>query len=53
LLELLLKIKKYIEETEKTLDGEWGSSRKIEQIILDGDMPDVYTEVLKEIEKEE
>lgn len=50
--ELLLEIKKYIEFTEETIDGEWGIGRNLQQLIKDNEMPDIYDkiiELLKEV----
>ncbi|HEY8891399.1 MAG TPA: hypothetical protein VIM70_14215 [Clostridium sp.] len=48
--DLLLKVKDYIEDAEETIDNEHGLIRNVEKIIADGDMPDVYDEVLKALE---
>ena len=47
--ELLLKIKKYIERSEETIDGEWGSCREYPQLIEDKAMPSIYTLVLEQL----
>ena len=39
---ILTKMKKYIEETEVTIDEEWGKCRSLEQIIADGDMTRLF-----------
>ena len=43
---LLEKLKIYIERTEETLEGEWGSARHIEELIAEGSMPSLYFEVV-------
>lgn len=48
--DLLLKVKDYIEDAEEKLDWEHGLSRNIEKIIADGDMPEIYSEILKALE---
>lgn len=45
--ELLIKIKEYIEDCQETIDGEWGSGRKTEQLIKDNAMPEIYDEIIK------
>jgi len=40
----------YMEDTEVTIDGEWGSCRTLCEIISDGDMPDLYSSLLLKIE---
>jgi hypothetical protein len=39
LMQLLGDMKKYIEEKEKIIDGEWGGCKKLEELIMDGEMP--------------
>ena len=36
----------YIEETEQTIEGEWGSCRNLKELIKDEDMPDLYKTLL-------
>lgn len=43
---LLDEIIKYIEETEETIDGEWGSSRSVEELIEHNCMPELYAKML-------
>ena len=43
---LLDEIIKYIEETEETIDGEWGSSRSVEKLIEHNCMPELYAKML-------
>jgi len=43
---LLDEIIKYIEETEETLDGDWGSSRSVEKLIEHNCMPELYAKML-------
>ncbi len=50
-LEFLIAIKSYIEETQETIDGEWGSCRCIAELIRAGEMPEpIYSEVISRIE---
>jgi hypothetical protein len=49
--ELLIRMKEYIEFQEEAHEEEYGCGRNLKQIIADGDMPDLYNKVLKEIEK--
>ena len=43
---LLDEIIKYIEETEKRIDGEWGSCRSVEKLIEHKCMPELYSKML-------
>ena len=43
---LLDEIIKYIEETEETIDGEWGSSRSVKKLIEHNCMPELYEKML-------
>ena len=43
---VLNKMIEYIEETEETIDGEWGSCRNLKELIENGDMPDLYKTLL-------
>jgi hypothetical protein len=43
----LARIKEYIEQREEKIEGEWGNCRSLKKLIADGDMPDVYFEVLQ------
>lgn len=43
--ELLDKVIEYIERTEETIDGEWGSCRNLEELLRDGGMPNIYFEL--------
>ena len=45
--ELLLEIKKYIEDTEVTIDGEWGSCRNLNGLLEDKAMPPLYNKILE------
>jgi hypothetical protein len=47
--EFFLKLKQYIEDVERQIDGEWGNCRSVEQLISDGEMPDLYFQVLQRI----
>ncbi len=51
MLELLKEIKEYIEVSEVSVDGEWGSARDLNEIISDGHMPEIYDKVLAEIDR--
>ena len=46
-VEFLLKVKKYIEESEVIFDGEWGSGYDLEELLKNVEMPDIYNEVLE------
>ena len=39
------EILEYIENTEETIDGEWGSARTRKELIEQGDMPDIYYKI--------
>ena len=43
--EFLLAVKEYIEQTEVANDTECGLVRKLDELIADGEMPALYTEV--------
>ena len=45
LKKLLEDVKEYIEETEVTIDGEWGSCRDLEELQEQGLMPELYARV--------
>ncbi len=50
-LEFLMAIKSYIEEMQVVIDGEWGSCRRIAELIRAGEMPQpIYSEVISRIE---
>ena len=49
-LEILLKLKAYMEKVEEQIDGEWGDSRPVSKIIDDFDMPEEYDDLLRLIE---
>lgn len=51
-LELLNKVKKYIEGREETIDGEWGDCRSVEELIADGAMPKLWHEVCAAIREQ-
>jgi len=44
-LALLPEIKAYIEQTEVTIDGEWGSCKNLDELLRDGEMPELYAKV--------
>ncbi len=50
LLNLLLAGKKYIEEREVQIDGEWGRERSLQQMIAEGYMPEIYNLINRYIE---
>ena len=43
--ELLEKIKSYIEEMEMRCEWEWGDCRKLEELIEQDKMPEIYYKV--------
>ena len=45
--ELLNEIIRYIEETQEAIDDEWGSCRKLKDLIECGEMPDIYEQLTK------
>jgi hypothetical protein len=47
--EFLIELKKYIENMEEAVDGEWGICRSIEEIIAAEAMPNIYYDVLQRI----
>ncbi len=49
---LLERLKDYIEEIEQLVDWDRGLGRSTEKMISEGDMPDLYAEILREIEKQ-
>lgn len=51
-LELLNKVKMYIEGREETIDGEWGDCRSVEELIADGAMPELWHEVCAAIREQ-
>ena len=51
-LELLNKVKMYIEGREETIDGEWGDCRSVEELIADGAMPELWHEVCTAIREQ-
>jgi hypothetical protein len=53
LIQLLIDIKKYIEESEEMIEGEWGRCRSVKMLIEDNDMPPVYDEVCKMLIEED
>jgi len=53
MIELLKKVKSYIEDAEIDRDGEWGEGRTIDKLIKDNAMPPVYNEVISEIQTRE
>ena len=49
--QFLEELKKYIEVMEERVDEEWGDSRPLSGLIQDGEMPDIYAEVLTRLER--
>ena len=47
--EFLEAIKLYIEEQEVVSDGEWGYARSLDELIVDGVMPEIYSEVIRRL----
>ena len=43
---MLDRVIKYMEESEESFDGEYGVGRDLHDIVLDGDMPELYDELL-------
>lgn len=43
---VLDEIIEYIENTEETIDDEWGSCRKLKELIRDKQMPKLYDKLL-------
>lgn len=48
--EFLSAIQEYIEDTQTTLDAEYGLGRSVNELIEDCAMPKLYAEVLQRIE---
>lgn len=48
----LLALRDYIEITEERIEGEWGACRPLKDLIAEGQMPNVYAEVLRRLERE-
>ena len=48
--EFLELIKEYIEQMEVEVEGEWRSGRDLEQLLADGEMPELYHEVLRRLD---
>jgi hypothetical protein len=46
---LLEEMLTYIEQTEVTIDGEWGSSREWEGLVRDGLVPELYKEINQQL----
>ena len=43
---VLDEIIEYIEDTEQTIDGEWGSCRDLKKLIRDKQMPELYDKLI-------
>ena len=43
---VLDEIIEYIEDTERIIDGDWGSSRDLEELIRDKEMPELYDKLI-------
>ena len=48
---LLKDTKRYIEEVEVKIDGEWGGCRSVEELVKEDAMPELYARVLDAIEQ--
>ena len=48
---LLEEMKDFIEDTKEMIECEWGRGRSTEDLIKDGDMPELYNRVLYELFK--
>lgn len=48
--DFLLSARNYIEDMEVCIESEWGSGRTLSELIEEGCMPDLHTEVLRRIE---
>jgi hypothetical protein len=44
--DVLDEIIEYIEDTEQTIDGEWGSGRDLKELIRDKEMPELYDKLI-------
>ena len=49
--DFLLKLKEYIETSEKKIENEWGTCRSVKELIKDGEMPEIYFEVLNRLKE--
>jgi len=49
--EFLLALREYIEQAEVKIEGEWGVCRSLEELISVGEMPQLYTEVLRRLDE--
>jgi hypothetical protein len=47
--EFLLVLRKYIEQVEVQLEGEWGIGRSLDDLIAANEMPPLYEEVLRRL----
>lgn len=45
-LSVLNEIIEYIEDAEVKIEGEWGTSRSLEELIRDNEMPDLYNHLI-------
>ena len=45
----LLTLREYIEQVEAQIEGEWGIGRSLEELIASGEMPQLYSEVLRRL----
>ena len=43
---VLDEIIEYIEDTEQTIDGEWGSNKDLKELIRDKQMPELYDKLI-------
>lgn len=47
---LLNRIKDYMEYTAIKIEHEWGACRSLKELIKSDDMPELYDEILREID---
>ena len=47
LINLLNECLEYIESAEETIDSEWGTCRQFNQLKRDGEIPDLYDDIVK------
>ena len=47
--EFLLRLRKYIEQVEVVIEGEWGSGRTLEELTAEHKMPPLYAEMLRRL----
>lgn len=47
--EFLLKLREYIEQVEMNIEGECGGGRSLGELIEHGEVPEIYSEVLRRL----